>query len=406
MDDHITRYVTTCDACQRNKPSQQAKMGPLQPLPIPTRPWQQMSMDLITQLPRSRSGNDAIVVFVDKLTKMVHFAATITNVTAPQLASIFMHNVVRLHGVPESILSDRDPRFTAHFWRAFWSQLGTTLTMSSAYHPQTDGQTERANRTLEEMLRSRVNFSQTDWDEHLAAAELATNNAVHASTGFSPFYLNYGQEVQLPLDHATAAAQPTNNPEAASRIQRLQADLARARTHIQAAQQRQSRYIDPHRRDITFNIGDSVLLSTEHLRLIGSDKRTPKFTYKYIGPFKVKRIVNSNAYELDLPPQLQIHPVLNISRLKPYRDSQQQFPSRPPPDSRPPPEAVREDGAAMFEVESIIAKRGFGARTRYLVKWRGYPHWESTWEPLSSLRNARDAIAAYETQVSEDQASS
>ena len=158
------------------------------------------------------------MVFVDKLTKMVHYVATTTTVSAPQLATLFMREVVRLHGVPESILSDRDPRFTAHFWRAFWSQLGTTLTMSTAYHPQTDGQTERANRTLEEMLRARINFKQTDWDDHLAAAELAINNAQQASTGFSPFHLNYGQEVQLPLDQAIAACvrRTTRRPPSAS----------------------------------------------------------------------------------------------------------------------------------------------------------------------------------------------
>jgi len=177
-----------------------------------------VSLDLIINLPRSRWGNDAIVVFVCRLTKMVHYVATTSNVTAPQLATIFMREVVRLHGVPEAILSDRDPRFTAHFWRAFWEQLGTTLTMSTAYHPQTDGQTERSNRTLEEMLRSRVNFAQNDWDQHLAAAELAVNNAQQASSGFSPFYLNTGREVKLPLDQAIAGLRPSNNPEATARI--------------------------------------------------------------------------------------------------------------------------------------------------------------------------------------------
>ncbi len=376
------------------------------PLPIPSRPGQQWSMDLITALPRSRSGNDAIVVFVDKLTKLVHFVATTTTVTAPQLATLFMREVVRLHGVPESILSDRDPRFTAHFWRAFWGQLGTTLTMSTAYHPQTDGQTERANRTLEEMLRSRINFKQDDWDEHLAAAELATNNSVHASTGCTPFSLWHGQEVQLPLDHAIAAQRPSNNPEAAERIRRLAADLKRARAHIEQAQKRQARYVDAHRRAVTFVVGDLVLLSTEHLRLVGADKRTPKFTYKYIGPFKIRRVVNNNSYELELPPQLQIHPVLNVSRLKAYRDGRESFPHRAAPDSRPPPEVTLEDGAQVFEVESIIAKRGSGARTQFLVKWLGYPHWEATWEPVSSLSGARDAIDEYEAQVLEDQASS
>ena len=399
MDDDIARYVTTCDACQRNKPSTQSQMGPMQPLPIPTRPWQQVSMDLITQLPRTRSGNDAIVVFVDKLTKMAHYAATTTTVSAPQLASIFMREVVRLHGVPESILSDRDPRFTSHFWRALWSQLGTTLTMSTAYHPQTDGQTERANRTLEEMLRARINFAQDDWDEHLAAAEMAINNAKQASTGFSPFYLNYGQQVRLPLDNELAAAAPDcNNPAADERIRRLHADLERARTHIEAAQQRQKHYADQHRRAVQFAVGDQVLLLTEHLRLVGDDKRSPKLASPFIGPFKITRKVNDNAYELDLPPSLQIHPVINITRLKPYRDGSQLFPSRPPPDSRPPPE-IADDGEEAFEVEEIMGRRYSGTRREYLVKWRGYPQWEWTWEPQRNLRNAADAVAAFESKL-------
>jgi len=400
MPDDIARYVTTCDACQRNKPSTQAPMGPMQPLPIPTRPWQQVSMDLITQLPRTRSGNDAIVVFVDKLTKMVHYAATTTTVSAPQLASIFMREVVRLHGVPESILSDRDPRFTSHFWRAFWAQLGTTLTMSTAYHPQTDGQTERANRTLEEMLRSRINFAQDDWDEHLAVAELAINNATQASTGFSPFYLNSGQHLRLPLDNELAAAAPDcNNPAAAERIRRLHSALDRARTNIEAAQQRQKHYADQRRRDVQFQPGDAVLLSTEHLRLVGDDARTPKLSAKFIGPFKIKRAVNDNAYELDLPQSLQIHPVINITRLKQYRDGAQLFPSRPPPDARPPPEIVDENGEESYEVEEIMGRRGSGTRREYLVKWRGYPQWEWTWEPARNVSQAAEAVAAFEAKL-------
>jgi hypothetical protein len=389
---------TSGDECQRNKPSQQSPMGLLQPLPIPTRPWQQVSMDLITALPRSRIGNDAIVVFVDKLTKMCHYVATTTNVTAPQLATLFIREVVRLHGVPDSILSDRDPRFTAKFWRAYWSQLGTTLTMSTAYHPQTDGQTENANKTLEIVLRARVNFQQTDWDQHLAAAELAVNNAVHASTGFSPFYLNYGQQVQLPLDQAIALLRPSSNPAAMDRIRRLKSDLDRARQHIERAQQRQAKYADQHRRDVTFKVGDSVLLSTDHLKMVGADKRTPKFASKYIGPFKIKRVANANAYELDLPVQMRINPVLNISRLKVYRDPSS-FPSRPSTVNRPPPEITLEDGTEQYEVESILARRGTGARSQYLVKWLGYPVWEATWEKSSSLTEAQDAVQDFESAV-------
>ena len=180
-------------------------------------------------------------MFVDKLTKMVHYVATTTDRhRAAALARCSCVRWCRLHGVPESILSDRDPRFTAHFWRALWAQLGTKLTMSTAYHPQTDGQTERANRTLEEMLRAPSTSRRPTGTSTWLSLELAINNAKQASTGFTPFYLNYGQEVQLPLDQAVAGLRPSNNPEAAERIQHLKNDLARAHTNIVQAQKRQA----------------------------------------------------------------------------------------------------------------------------------------------------------------------
>ena len=238
----------------------------------------------------------------------------------------------------------------------------------------------------------------------MAAAELAVNNAKQSSTGFTPFFLNSGQHVQLPLDQAIACLRQSNNPEAEVRIARLHAALELARSNIEQAQQRQAKYADQHRRDVTFVVGDSVLLSTvtDHLRMVGDDKRTPKFASKYIGPFKVKRVAHANAYELDLPASLQIYPVLNISRLKQYTDGTLRFPHRARIDHRPPAESQLEDGAAQFEVESILAKRGDGSSARYLVKWLGYPDYESTWEPASSLRSARDAVTAFEAAVSED----
>ena len=402
MHDEISRYVVSCDSCQRNKPSHQATMGLSQPLPIPDRPWQQVSMDLITQLPRSRRGNDAIVVFVDKLTKMVHYVATTTTVTAPELARLFLREVVRHHGVPDSILSDRDPRFTAHFWRNFWSCLGTKLTMSTAYHPQTDGQTERANRTLEEGLRHYVNLRQTDWDDHLDAQEIAVNNSKHASTGLTPFFMNSGQEIRLPLDQAIARANINKNPDSAARIRDLHAAHELAKKNLLTAQQRQSHYADQHRRDVTFKVGDLVLLSTDHITLVGRhSKLTPKFLFKFIGPFKVARVANPNAYELELPPTWSIHPVFNISRLKVYHDGFVLFPGRPPAFARPPPESIAEDGAEIYEVDRVIAKRGSGSRTQYLILWKGYPLESSTWEPARNV-DAPDAIAEFNETVSED----
>ena len=172
----VAEYVQACDACQKNKSTNQKPIGLLQPLQTPEESWESISMDLITQLPVSKSGHDAIVVFVDRLSKMVHFAPTITEVTAEGIAKLIMRNVVRLHGVPREIVSDRDTRFTAKFMRKLCELLGIKQSMSTAFHPQSDGQTERANRVLEDMLRHYVSPAQDDWDEHLSMAEFAVNN--------------------------------------------------------------------------------------------------------------------------------------------------------------------------------------------------------------------------------------
>ena len=248
MHQEIRSYVSTCLMCQSNKPSSQLPMGLLQSLPIPEKLWDTVTMDLITQLPRTSRGNDAIVVFIDKLSKMAHYCATTTTVTAVQLAEIFLHQVVRHHGVPTSIVSDRDPRFTSIFWRSLWQQLGTRLAMSTAFHPQTDGQTERANRTLEEGLRAYVGRNQLDWDQHLLPLEIALTIRIHASTGFTPYYLNSGQEINL-TNHV-ATRQPTANKAAADRLQQLSNDITTAKENLLASQQRQQKAANRDRRDV------------------------------------------------------------------------------------------------------------------------------------------------------------
>jgi hypothetical protein len=315
-------------------------------------------MDLITALPRTKLGHDAIVVFVDKLTKWATYVPTTTNVDAPHLAHIFFQHVVRLRGIPSSIVSDRDPRFTSVFWKSLWQQLGTKLQMSTAFHPQTDGQTERQNRTLEEMLRAYVSYEQDDWDEHLAAAELAHNCAEHASTGFSPYYLNHGHHPQLPIDEAVKEINVSNNPTAAGRIQQLHDSITRAKSALLKAQQRQAQYADRSRRELVFKVGDQVLLSTEHLALKDKD-RTQKLTSKFIGPFSITRGVSSVAYELTLPPSFRIHPVFHVSKLRALKSSTAaEYPGRNDASaSRPPPELINDDGEEEWEVERIVKQR-------------------------------------------------
>lgn len=399
MNESIDLYVRTCEQCQRNKPSQQRTPGLLMPIAPPDHPGQTWSMDYIVNLPKcARSGNDAILVFVCKLTKLKHFVACRTDIDAPGTARLFLSNVVRLHGMPERIISDRDPRFTANFWAAFWSGLGTTLSMSTAYHPQTDGQTENANKALEIMLRSVINFEQDDWEDHLSAAELAINNARNETTGLSPFYMFYGRESRLPLDLALAPLTKARaNPSAADALARWRAALVRAQETTKSMQARQKKYADARRRPLTFAVGDRVLLATANLKLVGEMKRARKFTERYVGPYRVKKVINDNAYELELPPTMRIHPVINVSQLKEYHDGAAAFPSRPVPLTRPEPAAVTNDGAPEWEVERILDHRRAGRRKvlQYLVLWKGYPVHEATWEPIEQLDGALEEVIEY-----------
>jgi len=195
-------------------------------------------MDFIVELPKSKHGFDAITVFVDRLSKMAHFVPCHTASSAPQIAELFMSHVFRAHGLPSSIISDRDPRFTGHFWKALWKTLGTSLDMSTAFHPQTDGQTEQMNRTLEEMLRAFVNYRQDNWDTCLLTLEFAYNNSKHASTEHTPFFLNYGHHPRTPATLLT----PMNTPAADDFALQIQNLTKAAQDALALAQANQEQY--------------------------------------------------------------------------------------------------------------------------------------------------------------------
>src|SRR6185436_16768979 len=176
MNKIVYKYVTSCDECQRNKGRTHQPFGLLQPLTTPTRRWEQVTMDFIVQLPLTKKKHDAIIVFVDRLTKRAYFQPLTTTATAPEVAFIFFNTIFRYHGLPKTIISDRDAKFTSKFWKALFKHLDTRLAMSTAFHPQTDGQTERMNQTLEQMLRIYTNYKQDNWNDLLPAAEFAYNN--------------------------------------------------------------------------------------------------------------------------------------------------------------------------------------------------------------------------------------
>lgn len=372
----IKEYIQKCHSCQVNKNSNQLPAGLLQSLEIPDQRWHTVSLDLITQLPTTTAGHDAIVVMVDKFSKMVHYEATTTTCTAEQLAKIFLDRVVKYHGIPKAIISDRDPRFTSKLWTELWSYFKTQLKMSTAFHPQTDGQTERANKVLEDYLRHYVGNKQDNWDEQLTAAEIAINSSVQVSTGYTPYYLNYGYQPCFPDQ---LQVETIKNETLSDMLSQLNRSLSQAKDNMKDAVDRQAHYANLDRRDLVFQEGEEVLLSTKNLAI--KKGLTRKLSSRYVGPFKIAKVISSTAYKLDLPEDWKIHPVFHIALLKRYEKGNNDT------------EVVVQDiemesDNREYEVDKIIGKRfGKEHQVEYLVLWKGFPESESTWEPFEVVKH-------------------
>jgi hypothetical protein len=400
----VTQYVRSCDECQRNKPSQQKPAGLLQPLDVPTGRWQDIALDFIGPLPTSRRMNNAILVVVDRLTKRAHFIATTVNASAVETARLFVSNIFKLHGMPCRIVSDRDARFMSAFWKELLRILDAKHKPSTAFHPQTDGQTERTNRTLEQMLRHYVNHQQDDWDEWLPVMEFAYNSAEQSSIHMSPFYCDLGRQPRLPstLVNGCDMHEVTMVDAAARFLERMQTILEEAQASMSEAQSKQAHYADQHRRKDAFEVGEQVLLSSEHITTEADrDRPSRKLNARFLGPFSIVEKKSEVVYKLDLPGNMRISPVFHISKLKRYYSSPSKFGERGP--SRPPPETI--DGQEEWTVERILSKRCRNNRTQYLVKWGGYPTSEATWESEESLENAQEAVREFnerERDVVED----
>lgn len=384
MNQHIKEYIQTCLSCQRNKADAKHPAGTLQPLPIPQRPWSSISMDLITDLPVTPDGKDAILVIVDRLTKMVHIVPCTKTSTSLELALLFHQNIFKLHGLPTEIISDRDPRFTSNFWKELCRLLGVKQNLTSPYHPQSDGQTERMNRILEEMLRHYVSPYQTEWIDHLTTCEFAINNAVQESTKYSPFYLTYGYHPLTPA----MLLNPSSVPSAEELHKQINADLAQAKVHLEAARKRQKYYYDTKRRLVYYELGQQVLLSTANIGLYCAG--SPKLLPRYIGPFKVTKRIGELAYKLDLPTTMKIHDVFHVSRLKPYRHDNR---------VQPPPLPITINGELEYEVEMVYGHRDLKKGSRkireYLVRWKGYDVEHDEYIPEVNFGNKVEPINEY-----------
>ena len=397
----VAHFVKCCDSCQRNKVGNSAPAGKLLPLPIPHDRWSSVGIDFVVQLPQTATGYDAICVFVDRLTKMVHLCPTTSNCTAAGTAELFVQHVYRLHGAPTTFITDRGSTFCNAFMGAFTSALGGQQLFSTAYHPQTDGQTERANRIMEDTLRHFIGPDQDDWDKLLPMVEFAMNSARHASTGFSPFFLNYLRQPKNPFEHSLpdAVRQRARMPGADAMLTQLEQALMKARSNLLAAQQRQKAYADSKRSEVSVRVGQEVLLSTQNINL--KSPGTKKLLPKWLGPFVVTQAVNDVAFRLDLPPQMKrLHPVFHASLLKPYYSSGKRQP--------PPPPELSEEGDLVFEVEALLDRREIRHKrhkpiVEYKIRWKGYDDKNDSWEPESNL-NCPELLAEFEKKLAKSAA--
>ncbi|KAG3049984.1 hypothetical protein PC122_g23379 [Phytophthora cactorum] len=335
----VGTYVRTCETCQRTKSSPHTA-APLASLPVPTGCWQSISMDFVFGLPKDKAGNTGIVVFVDRLSKKAHLAAVPDTIDGEGTALLFLDRVFRQHGLPEAIVSDRDPRFSAKFWKSLFHVLGTRLDMFTADQPQTDGQTERVNRVLEDILRSVCAEAPRRWSEVLPLVEFALNNAVHASTGFTPFYVNGLANPRIPLTPPRRGSGLSGGGIAARLADispvavRKQVDnfvslrlsvMRQVRDAMAESQDLQKEYADVQGRGNVerFEVGDLVLLNAKILPTYAvSAVFKTKLSSRFIGQFKFVA-KKGLAYTLNLPKKMRTHPVFYVGLLKPYQDPAQ-----------------------------------------------------------------------------------
>ncbi|CDO69315.1 hypothetical protein BN946_scf184976.g34 [Trametes cinnabarina] len=386
---YVRDYMKSCTQCVRAKTPQHLPYGTLKQLPIPERPWNSISMDLIEQLPSS-GGYTAILVVVDRLTKQAIFIPTHDTLTASELADLFVMHVFSKHGVPSHVTSDRGSEFVSHFFRSLRKALDMRLHFTSGYHPEGDGQTERVNQTLEQYLRIYCNYQQDNWARLLPLAEFAYNNAPNATTGISPFFANKGYHPGLTV-HPERDLTSARAREFAVDLEELHTELRRQIAEAQARYQVQA---DKHRLPAPdFRIGDLVYLKAEHIRTTRPSK---KLSEKFLGPFEIIAKVGTHSYTLRLLDSMRaVHPVFHVSQLEPA--TLNVIPGR----VQPPPPPVIVDGEPEYEIleilDSKLDRHRKTCKLLYLVCWAGYEGTdeETLWILAMELGHTQELVSDF-----------
>ncbi|KAI3771892.1 hypothetical protein L6452_03063 [Arctium lappa] len=377
----VARYVEQCVTCLQVKAEHQKPYGSLQSLEIPEWKWEHITMDFVTKLPKTLKGHDAIWVIVDRLTKSAHFLAMRETLPMDKLAKLYIDEVISRHGVPLSIVSDRDSRFTSHFWDGLQKELGTRVKLSTAYHPQTDGQSERTIQTLEDMLRSCLIDFGGSWDTHLPLVEFAYNNSYHSSIGMAPFEALYGRKCRTPVCWLEAGEKQFAGPEV---VQETADKVKGIRERLKAAQDRQKSYADKKRRPMEFQVGDRVMLKVSPWKGIIRFGKRGKLSPRFLGPFSVTKRVGLQAYQLELPTEMKgIHNTFHVCYLRKCLAKEESV--IPLSEIR-----VDEGNRCVEEPEAILERKTKKLRHREVtmikVQWKHHRGANVTWEAEEDLR--------------------
>lgn len=401
-----TDFVASCDVCQKTKIDRRGKQGGLRPSHIPQRPFATVSMDMITGLPESgKERFTAVLAFVDKLTKFAILIPTFNSLDQVGFALHFITHIVNTFGLPTRIICDRDKRWTSSFWRSVAAYYGSHLVLSSAHHPQTDGQTEILNAQIETMLRAYVAKDRSSWAQWLGVLARSYNSSVHSSTGYRPDYLLFGYETQVDATGLVPDSQFVQRPLASQRAQNFVAEMQHhrqlARDALTLAQERQAKAYNRNRRpEDRIEPGDFVLVNPHTLQLIEASGTGRKLVQRLIGPFEVLERINPLVYRLRLPTNYPMHSVVNICHLKRYTTSDPRFgPRETLPSTRDMLPATEE-----WEVDRILGHRTTSTRQgrsrQYLVRWKGLDAAEDSWLSEFDLRNAPELKRDYDALVS------
>ena len=383
----VKEYVKRCPICQGNASPRHRPYGQLVSLPIPDRPWQETSMDFITGLPvtiHEKREVDSILVIVDRFSKFVRFFPVHTTMTASDLAELYHNEIELQYGPQEGIVSDRGSLFTSKFWTRLFDLAGTRLRFSTAFHPQTDGQTERMNQTLEHYLRSFIGEDQVAWPKLLRSAQYCCNHHKNATTTQSPMETLFGYDASFQM-RDEADAPKREMPAVEVRLEKLAELRKRLIAHWENANESMAKRYNASHALKTFRRDQLVVLSTRNLRIKTARKLSPK----WIGPFKVLKPIGSQAYRIALPEKYsRLHNVFHVNMLEEWHSDK-----RNDADYMPLPDLEEDD--EEYEVEEVKDEHKFDGEIHFLVKWKGWPSEYNEWVPEYDMANARKSIADY-----------